>query len=105
MVFNRAEGFAGSPWYSSTGLTASAVLRSLSGGSQTVLARPSDGFLNLVKMMASLQDPNVLTNEVLGNQLARYLELSVPNWRPIEFSKNCLESKLLVLAAVQKDGR
>jgi hypothetical protein len=91
MVFNRAEGFAGFPGYSSTILKTRAGLRKLHGRSQTVLVRASDGFLYVVKMMAGLEWPNVLGNGVLCNQLARYLGLSVPNWRPIEFSKRCLE--------------
>ena len=91
MVFNRAEGFASSPGYSSTILSASAVLRKLHGRSQTTLVRASDGFLYLVKRMAGLEWPNVLANGVLCNQLARYLGPSVPDRRPIEFSKGCLE--------------
>jgi hypothetical protein len=91
MVFNRAEGFASSPRYSSTILRTRAVLRKLQGRSQTVLVRASDGFLYMVKMMAGLEGPNVLANGVLCNQLARYLRLSVPNSCPIELSKGRLE--------------
>ena len=100
MVFNRAEGFASSLGYSSTILRTSAVLRKLHGRSQTVLVRASDGFLYVVKMMAGLEWPNILANGVLCNQLATYLGLSVPNWRPIEFSKGCLERKLPAPAPV-----
>jgi hypothetical protein len=63
----------------------------LHGRSQTALVRASDGFPYVVKMMAGLEWPNVLANGDLGNQLARYLGLSVRNWRPIKLSKGCLE--------------
>jgi hypothetical protein len=103
MVLNRAEGFATSPGYSSTIFRAGEVLRWLLGRSQTVLVRASHGFLYVVKMMAGRQWPNVLANGVMCNRLARYLGLSAPSWRPIKFSKGCLERKPPALAPVQED--
>jgi len=91
MVFNRAEGLASSPEYSSTILRTRAVLRKLHCRSQTELVRVLDGFLYVVKRMAGLDWPNIQANGVLCNQLARYLGLSVHNWRPIGFSKGCPE--------------
>lgn len=95
MVLNRTVGYASSLGYSATVLRVNTVLRKLRGGSQSVLVRASDGFLYWVKMLAGLQGPNVLANEVLGNELARYLGVSVPNWSPIEFSRDCIEANPL----------
>jgi hypothetical protein len=95
MVLNRTVGYASSPGYSATVLRVNTVLRRLRGGSQSVLVRASDGYVYWVKMLAGYQGPNVLANEVLGNELARYLGISVPDWSPIEFSKDCIEANPL----------
>jgi hypothetical protein len=50
----------------------------------------------VIKMMDGLKGPNVLANEALGNELAKYLGLSVPDWRPIELSEAFVEKYLLL---------
>lgn len=72
-------------------LTATAVLRRMRGGAQSVLMRASDGALYVVKMMGNPQGPNVLANEVLGNELACHLGLSVTKWRPITLTDDFLD--------------
>jgi hypothetical protein len=76
---------------SSPVLSATAVLRGLRGGAKSVVVRASDGDMYVVKMMGNPQGPNVLANEALGTELARYLGLSVPAWRPIEISDEFLD--------------
>ena len=80
---------------SSSALAAVAVLRKMRGGSQSVLLRATDGALYVVKMMGNPQGPNVLANEVLGNELANYLGLPVPVWRPIYLSDEFLDRNWL----------
>src|ERR1022692_1935477 len=78
MVCDRFEDNGLSPGQSAPVLKASAILKRLSGGLHTVLVKASDGFLYVVRMMDSFQGPNVLANEALGNELAKYLGISVP---------------------------
>jgi hypothetical protein len=80
---------------SSSPLEAVAALRRMRGGSQSVLMRASDGALYVVKMMGNPQGPNVLANEVLGNELASHLGLCVPVWRPIRLSDEFLDRNRL----------
>jgi hypothetical protein len=80
-----------SPELSSSTLRASAVAKRLNGEPDGVLVRASDGLLYVVKLMESIRGRNVLANKALGNELAKYLGLSVPDWRPIEISEACLE--------------
>ncbi len=96
MVCNRQEDDGVSPALSSPVLRAGAVFKKLNGESHTVLVRASDGFSYVVKMMDSFRGPNVLANKALGTELARYLGLSVPDWRPIEFSETCMERYFLL---------
>jgi hypothetical protein len=96
MVCDRFEENVVSPAQSAPVLKACAILKRLSGGLHTVLVKASDGFLYVVKMMDSFQGPNVLANEALGNELAKYLGISVPAWRPIEISESCVDKYLLL---------
>jgi hypothetical protein len=95
MVLDRTKGYRRSLGYSSSVLKANTVVRKLRSGLQSVLVRASDGFPYWVKLLDGLQGPNTLANEVLGNELTRYLGISVPNWSPIEFSKDFLDSNPL----------
>lgn len=95
MIYEQAgDGFS-SRVSSSSAVAAAAVLRKMRGGSQSVLLRASDGALYVVKMMGNPQGPNVLANEALGNELASYLGLPVPLWRPICLSDNFLDRNKL----------
>jgi hypothetical protein len=94
-ALDRAEGLASPLEYSAPVLTVREVVRKLAGDSQSVLVRASDGLLYWVKLMSGFDGPNALANEVLGNELARYLGISVPNWSPIEFSRDFLDSNPL----------
>lgn len=96
MVCDRFEDNVLSPGRSAPVLKASAILKRLSGGLHTVLVKASDGFLYVVSMMDSFQGPNVLANEALGNELAKYLGISVPEWRPIQISEACVDKYLLL---------
>ena len=96
MVCNRLEDDGISPELCSPVLTASAVVKKLSGESHTVLVRASDQLLYVVKMMDCFRGPNVLANKALGNLLAKYLGLSVPDLRPIEFSDASIERYFLL---------
>jgi hypothetical protein len=95
MVLDRMDGYASSHGYGAAVLRANTVVRKLCGESQSVLVRASDGFLYWVKLLGGLQGPNALANEVLGNELARHLGISVPNWSPIEISRDFLDSNPL----------
>jgi hypothetical protein len=96
MVSGQIEDDGVSPELSSPILKTSAVFKKLGGDSHTVLVRASDGFFYIVKMMDSFRGPNVLANKALGNLLANYLGLSVPAWRPIEFSDTCMDRYFLL---------
>jgi len=64
------------------------MLFALPGKSQSVLVRASNGLLYVVKLLAGLNAPFALSNEILGTELARYLGLSVPNWTLIELTED-----------------
>jgi hypothetical protein len=96
MVSDRIDENETSPERFSSALKAKAVVRKLSGESNAVLVRASDGLLYVIKMMDGLKGPNVLANEALGNELGKYLGLSVPDWRPIELSEAFIEKYLLM---------
>lgn len=95
MTYEQAGDSFSSRLDSSPAVVAAAVLRKMRGGSQSVLLRASDGTLYVVKMMGNPQGPNVLANEAFGNELARYLGLPVPSWRPISLSDNFLDQNRL----------
>jgi len=96
MVSDPTEENETYPERSSNVLRAKAVIRKINNGSNTVLVRASDGLLYVIKMMDGLKGPNVLANEALGNELAKYLGLAVPDWRPIELSEAFIEKYLLL---------
>jgi hypothetical protein len=96
MTCNRLEDDEVSPELSLTVLRASGVFKKLNGDSHTVLVRASDGLFYVVKMMDSFRGPNVLANKALGNELAMHLGLSVPDWRPIQFTESCMERYFLL---------
>jgi|ERR1035441_2641346 hypothetical protein len=95
MVSDRFEDDAVSQSQSPAVLKASAIVQRLRG-LHTVLVKASDGLLYVVKMMDSFQGPNALANEALGYELANYLGLAVPDWRPIEISESCVDKYLLL---------
>ena len=95
MIHQRARDRSSSRVDSSSAVAATTVLRKMRGGSQSVLLRASDGALYVVKMMGNPQGPNVLANEAFGNELARYLGLPVPSWRPISLSDSFLDRNRL----------
>jgi hypothetical protein len=96
MVCDRREDYEQSTYRTSTVIKAKAILQKLNCGHPTVLVSASDGHLYIVKLMCGAQGPNALANEVLGNELARCLGLSVPEWRPIEISKECMDRYLML---------
>ena len=71
------------------------LLRRMGDECGTVLVRASDGLLYCVKMAGNLLGPNVLANEAMGSELAKYLGLPVPAWQPIEFSADFLDENPL----------
>ena len=91
MVCDPIEDDEFSPELSPAILEASSIVKELSGESHTVLVRASDGFIYVVNLMDARQGANIQANKALGNELAKYLGLSVPEWRPIEFSEACME--------------
>jgi hypothetical protein len=95
MVCDRIEDDNFFPELSPAVLEASSIVKELSGESHTVLVRASDGLLYVVKMTDGLLGANIQANKALGNELAKYLGLSVPEWRPIEFSDTCMERYFL----------
>jgi hypothetical protein len=58
------------------------------GGSQPALIRCNDGKLFVVKFLNNLQGPNVLANEVLGNELLKTFDLPTPEWKAISISNS-----------------
>ena len=89
------KGFASPAGSSAAILTVREVVRKLRDDSQSVLVRASDGLLYWVKLMSGFDGPNALANAVLGNELAKHLGIAVPNWSPIEFSRDFLDSNPL----------
>jgi hypothetical protein len=65
-------------------------VRKMRGGSQPALIRCNDGRLYVVKFFRNQQGPNVLANEVLGNELLSSLNLPTPQWRAVFVSTSFL---------------
>jgi hypothetical protein len=95
MVCDPIEDDEFFPELSPAVLEASSIVRELNGETHTVLVRASDGLLYVVKMMDARQGANIQANKALGNELAKYLGLPVPEWRAIEFSEACMERYFL----------
>jgi hypothetical protein len=66
-------------------------VRKMRGGSQPALIRCSDGKLYVVKFFNNLQGPNVLANEVLGNELLNALNLPSPKWKKVFISRSFIK--------------
>jgi hypothetical protein len=58
-------------------------VRSLPGGSHSILAQASDGLLYVVKLTYDLQCANLSFNESAGTELYRAYGLPVPPWKPL----------------------
>lgn len=61
-------------------------IRKMRGGSQPALIRCNDEKLYVVKFFNNQQGPNVLANEVLGNELLNAFNLPTPKWKPVFIS-------------------
>jgi hypothetical protein len=66
-------------------------VRKMRGGSQPALIRGNDAKLYIVKFFNNPQGPNVLANEVLGNQLLHALDLPSPGWKKVFLSPSFIE--------------
>lgn len=66
-------------------------IRKMRGGSQPVLIRCSDDKLYVVKFFGNQQGPNLLANEVLGNELLSTFNLPIPRWKPVFVSSKFLK--------------
>ena len=66
-------------------------VRKMRGGSQPALIRCNDGKLYIVKFFNNPQGPNVLANEVLGNELLNVFNLPSPRWRTIFISRTFIK--------------
>src|ERR1700757_1602342 len=66
-------------------------IRKMRGGSQPALIRCNDDKLYIVKFLNNQQGPNVLANEVLGNELLNMLNLPTPQWKAIFISSNFIK--------------
>jgi hypothetical protein len=66
-------------------------VRKMRGGSQPALIRCNDGKLYVVKFLNNPQGPNVLANEVLGNELLKALNLPSPRWKTVFISRRFIE--------------
>jgi hypothetical protein len=67
-------------------------VRKMRGGSQPSLIRCNDGKLYVVKFLNNPQGPNVLANEVLGNELLNALNLPSPGWKAVFISSSFLKN-------------
>ncbi len=66
--------------------------RKLRGGSQSLLARGSDGRLYVLKMAGNPQGRTVLANEALASMLAQRLGLPVADWAYVRVSNELLDA-------------
>jgi hypothetical protein len=69
-----------------------ALERKMSGGCQSSLVVGSDGKRYILKCFGNPQGSNTLFHEALGSQIARALELPVPNWRPLYVSNDFIDA-------------
>jgi hypothetical protein len=67
-------------------------IRKMRGGSQPALIRCSDDKLYVVKFLNNQQGPNVLANEVLGNELLNAFDLPTPKWKAVFISNRFLKA-------------
>ncbi len=66
-------------------------IRKMRGGSQPALIRCSDNKLYVAKFLNNQQGPNVLANEVLGNELLNAFDLPTPGWKAVFISNHFLK--------------
>jgi len=66
-------------------------VRSLPGGSQSIIVEASDGLQYVAKFTNNLQGPNVAFNESMGSELFRACGLSVPRWKPLLLTNDFLD--------------
>jgi len=69
-------------------------VRKMRGGSQPALIRCNDGKLYIVKFFNNPQGPNVLANEVLGNELLNVLNLPTPQWKMVFISRSFIKKNI-----------
>lgn len=68
------------------------LYRKLRGGSQSLLARGSDGRLYVLKMAGNPQGRTVVANEALASMLCKRLGLPVADWAYVRVSDELLDS-------------
>jgi hypothetical protein len=66
-------------------------VRSLRGGSQSIVVEASDGLYYVAKFTNNLQGPNLSFNESMGTELFRACGLSVPDWKPLLLTEDFLD--------------
>jgi hypothetical protein len=66
-------------------------IRSMSGSSQSILVKASDGLNYVAKFTNNLQGPNLSFNESAGSDLYRVCGLSVPSWKPLLITDHFLD--------------
>jgi len=66
-------------------------VRSMRGGSQSILVKASDGHNYVAKFTNNLQGPNLSFNESAGSELYRACGLSVPYWKPLLITDHFLD--------------
>src|SRR5882757_8922873 len=69
-------------------------IRKMRGGSQPALIRCDDGKLYVIKFFNNPQGPNVLANEVLGNELLNVLNLPTPQWKMVFISRSFIKKNI-----------
>jgi hypothetical protein len=70
-----------------TEVFADAFFRKMQGGSQSSLIGASDGNFFVLKLANNPQGPKTLFNEAFGTILVQSLGLPVPDWQPIQVSR------------------
>lgn len=68
------------------------LYRKLRGGSQSLLARCSDGRLYVLKMAGNPQGRTVLANEALASMLCQRLGLPVADWAYVQVSNELIDA-------------
>jgi len=69
-------------------------IRKLNGGSQSILARASDGAVYVVKFRNDVHGPNLLFNEAMGTELFRTAGIPVPSWRLLVLTNEFAEANV-----------
>lgn len=59
-------------------VTATHLIRQMSGASRSIFCKCDDGNFYIVKLLGNPQGPNVLANELLGARLARMMRVETP---------------------------